>query len=207
MMNDKLITKPFDQMELPEGVTASMYDVSAFDGANAAHQVLHDLAQGRGDLEESLFRRDFLPILLKQVPMDDLITDRFYRAWIAIAGNLQAAIRITRNGEYAYTLPPLFSAFGSTKCDRIESRDPTLRQKLEMTQVQMDRVLNRGAQKAILEEAVFSVMPEFKVDPSHAKMWEIVLRENGINPSATTAAVKLDGDLDDGNFTEHGEEL
>lgn len=205
---DKPEKQTFMGVEVPEGTRAGMYDPSAFDGANAAKELIHQLYAGleTAELDEGLFRRDFLPILIGTVEMTNTLEVQFNNAWKAIAGSLQGSIRITRQGKYVYSVPPPISASSTVLSGGDSIGLNGIRMTVQSIVTQFQRVLNREARLEMYKQSVLSKMPAFVADPTYLEMWEIVLKENGIIKEELSSQSAKPGVTIDG-FCEPGDEL
>ena len=170
-----------DDVSLPDGTHLGMFDYSAIDGAKAAKQLLNAMNRGEYTLDEKSFKRDFLPVMLGEVELTESVLANFGDAWKAVAGSLQRCLGITRNGIYAYSVPPIFSAHGAviTQLNRMGSDG--IRLNIEVLNAKMSRVADKNALSNAYSDIVFGKMPGLKINPEYVKMWQVVLKECGIN--------------------------
>lgn len=138
--------------------------------------LVNDINEDAAELEEHIFKRDFLPLLTADKEVD-------LRAWISIAGHASRRVNIYKleNGtkKILYTVPGIVNLKGFTKTDYHHATSM-----LERVQTAMRRVGNTPAMaKAIYDEELASAAingVEFSI--RDLLDWNNVLVANGLKP-------------------------
>ena len=196
-----------EDMLLPENTHLGMFDYTAIDGARAAKQVIEQMYEGNYSLDEKLFKRDFLPIMLGEVLLTDEVMGAFSEAWKAVAGALQSCLIITRNGKAVYSVPPIFSAHGAVLTDTSSMGADGIRLNIEVVQAYLSRYNDRNTAMNAYTGVVFNKLPNLKVNPTYLKMWENVLVQCGEGTLLKAVTMEAAKSNDISHMLEEGDDV
>lgn len=139
-------------------------------------------------MPEELFRTYFLGLLTSKTPVD-------LSPWFQIVGHPQQKCHITRNGQIAYTIPPLVNT--------VSTGHGGDRSAQVLTAEIQHRALTSQQADAMLLERIGTIKPDLESDAENEvlQMWKKVYVENGLEWDGTLLSTPVDnseGDLFDG---------
>lgn len=144
-------------------------------------------------LDEAVFKRDFLPLLLSGEEVD-------LRPWVAIAGHPGRSVDIVSGKgdktKILYTVPPLINMAGFTRNDDYSPQDSGYERIMQAHREASSAGPARA--KAIYDKHLSSIALNPKTIPAeHIEQWNVVLRANGMKPfikggAAVTRTEKAD---------------
>jgi hypothetical protein len=161
----------------------------------AMRELNKTLESDHARIDESTFKRLFLPLLLSEQEVD-------LRPWAAIAGHVGRCVDVYRGDTLLYTVPPLISHEGLTSFNY--GTHQSLQRRIQEAKLKIDVMPIR--EKEITIEALQDLMPEAHYNPQHLTMWNNVLIANGLKP-LTATNTKAKNNVADTNIFDGGEDI